>query len=483
VTAPSSLPPPPGARLATLPRRPADEPQEAAVALDPADPRRIVVSYHHAVGAGSDHHPGMTVDVHVAWSEDGGSTWAVADRTTHPEYTRSLDATVAFDTRGHAYLAYIGLDRMTMGTRHGQFLSRSLDGGRTWEPPVTLVSQPETEHEPDFDHIPNLVCDVAAESPYGDTVYVVWDRVLGGARGGTMFITRSTDGGETWSEPHAFSTHPTRLAHTTAVASDGTLYVMVAQSTVGVMYARPGEGEWEIVLLASRDGGESFDGPYPVVVSRARPDASGITGFPRQGGWPVMAIDPRGPGRLHAVWGDYRHGDRDLFATASADGGRTWSDPVRVNDDPVGNGRDQVMHWLAVDPSDGAVYVVFYDRRDDVENRCATVTLARSGDGGRTFANYCWSDRAVDPTAACLGDYLGLAALGGRVCGAWVEDVPAPPGAERGVPSPPGPGERTPDEREWPWGTSAIRVGFADFTVPAQDEVPDPPEELHRLRV
>jgi hypothetical protein len=446
--------PPPGARSTTLPREPADEPQEAAVAIDPTDPRRVLVSYHHAVGAGSDHHPGMTVVAHVAWSDDAGATWTVAEHTTHPEYRRSLDATVAFDSLGRAYLAYIGLDRMALGTRHGQFVSRSLDGGRTWKPPVTLVAHPDTEHEAEFDHIPNLVCD-------GETVYVVWDRVLAGGRGGAMFIVKSTDGGETWSEPRSFSTHPTRLAHTTAVAGDGTLYVLVAQSTVGVMYARPGEGEWEIVVLVSRDGGETFEGPHPVVRSHARADASGIAGFPRQGGWPLLAADPGG--RLHVVWGDYRHGDRDLFASASDDGGRTWSAPVRVNDDPVGNGRDQVMHWLAVDPGDGAVYVLFYDRRDDPDNRRATVTLARSADGGRTFANFAWSDRSYDPTAACLGDYLGLAALGGRVYGAWVEDVPPPPGAGHGVPAPAGPGERTPDEREWPWGTSAIRVGYAEF--------------------
>ena len=118
--------------------------------------------------------------------------------------------------------------------------------------------------------------------------------------------------------------------------------------------------------------------------------------FPRPGGWPVVAIDPRGSGRLFVVWGDYRRRPRIVCAT-SEDSGRTWTEPVRVNDDPRGNGKDQSMQWLAVDPTDGAAYVVFYDRRDDPDNVSATVTLARSTDGGRTFTNYAWSDTASGP--------------------------------------------------------------------------------------
>jgi hypothetical protein len=119
------------------------------------------------------------------------------------------------------------------------------------------------------------------------------------------------------------------------------------------------------------------------------------------------------------------------------------------------------MQWAAVDPENGAVYVLFYDRRDDPENRVATVTLARSTDGGRTFTNHCWSDTRTDATQGCLGDYLGLAAFDGQVVGAWVENVPETP--DGGTPQAPGPGEMAVTDDEWPWGPTAVRVGFADF--------------------
>jgi len=61
---------------------------------------------------------------------------------------------------------------------------------------------------------------------------------------------------------------------------------------------------------------------------------------------------------------------------------------VRVNSNPLHDGTDQFMQWLAVDPVSGAANVIFYDRRGDPENKSATVTLARSSDSGKSFMNY-----------------------------------------------------------------------------------------------
>lgn len=46
-----------------------------------------------------------------------------------------------------------------------------------------------------------------------------------------------------------------------------------------------------------------------------------------------------------------------MFLLASRDGGRTWGAPVRVNDDP--KGAAQMFTWMAVDPVDGSVNIVF----------------------------------------------------------------------------------------------------------------------------
>ena len=108
---------------------------------------------------------------------------------------------------------------------------------------------------------------------------------------------------------------------------------------------------------------------------------------------------------------------------SSKDGGATWSNPVRVNDDPVKNGKAQFFTWMAVDPVDGAVNIVFYDRRDTTGTQTG-LTLARSVDGGRTFVNH---KIDLPPFAVnsrvFFGDYSSISAYDGRVVPAFMHFV------------------------------------------------------------
>jgi hypothetical protein len=119
-----------------------------------------------------------------------------------------------------------------------------------------------------------------------------------------------------------------------------------------------------------------------------------------------------------------------------------------VNDDPLHNGSDQFFQWMAVDPVTGSVYVQFYDRRGDPANRKTRVTLARSVDGGRTFANYDWSDAAFEGQQVFLGDYTWLTVFNNRVYGVWTEAVAPTAGADAG------------QQRR---AATVVRVGVADF--------------------
>ena len=92
---------------------------------------------------------------------------------------------------------------------------------------------------------------------------------------------------------------------------------------------------------------------------------------------------------------------------------------MRVNNDPVGNGKAQLFTWMAVDPVDGSVNVVFLDRRH-TEEPAQEVTVARSTDGGRTFRNL----RVDQEPFACpenifYGDYLAIDAFAGKVVAGW----------------------------------------------------------------
>jgi len=152
-----------------------------------------------------------------------------------------------------------------------------------------------------------------------------------------------------------------------------------------------------------------------------------VPGLTRHNGMPITAVDlsesPR-KGTVYVNWIDQRNGDLDVFAASSLDGGRTWSAPIRVNDD--GKGAAQMFTWMAVDPVDGAVNIVFHDRRG-LSGTMTGVTLARSIDGGKTFVNYALPVAAFEccEKSTFFGDYNGIDAYGGRVVAAF----PVLPGA------------------------------------------------------
>jgi hypothetical protein len=86
-----------------------------------------------------------------------------------------------------------------------------------------------------------------------------------------------------------------------------------------------------------------------------------------------------------------------------------------VNDDTVKNRKAQFFTWMSVDPLDGSVNIVFYDRRD-TDGDLTGLVLARSVDGGKTFMNH---RIPIEPfackTGVFFGDYSGISAFGGRV--------------------------------------------------------------------
>src|SRR5262249_29226154 len=115
--------------------------------------------------------------------------------------------------------------------------------------------------------------------------------------------------------------------------------------------------------------------------------------------------------------------DPDVFLTVSRDGGESWSEPMRVNNDAKKNGREQWFPSVVVDPVDGSVNIVYYDRGAQEGTR-TDVTLARSVDGGRTFAYYKVNEQPYDLSKmGFFGDYLGLDCYGGRVAVLWMHPM------------------------------------------------------------
>ena len=433
-SAPISLPRAPGARVVDV-SPPEARGNEPGIAVNPRNPSQVVGVYQGPA--------------HAVYSTDSGRTFTSATGTAPSDWRTAGDVSVTFDDRGAAYLCYLVFDKLgtTSYWRHGAgrngiYVRRSPDGGATWEKEPVAVRAWYTGRERgvQYEDMPRIFADDSPRSPHAGSLYVGWiewqiDKSI-------MLFARSTDHGKTWSTPIRISTQAgfprddngDVVGFHGVVAADGTIYAV---------------WNWglTIVMATSHDGGRTFS-PSRVVQRVGPPYFGGtgaVPGLGRVFGFPQVGVYAS---NVYVSWSDFRNGDIDVFLAASRDRGRTWSSPVRVTTDSLHSGRDQFFQFLAVDPTDGDVYVQFFDRRDDPENRRTGFTLARSTDGGRSFTNYSWTDSTFEGRGAFLGDYTWLTAYGGRVYGIWAETAEIDSSAD------PARGQRV--------GT-VVRVGTADF--------------------
>jgi hypothetical protein len=245
----------------------------------------------------------------------------------------------------------------------------------------------------------------------------------------------SDDGGETFSEPARVSDpeRPRVVGPQAVLGPDGTLHVSYFdlgddlrdyQGLQGPTY----EGTWSVLTTRSADGGESFE-PSVVVDDEVRPRDRVILIFTM----PPPGLGVGRDGRVYVAWEDARSGDSDVYVGRSMDGGSSWERPVRVNDDPEGNGSTQYLPQLAVAPS-GRVDVIFYDRRDDARDLFNHVYYTSSGDHGETWAANVRSTSDSGPARSGqrylipssrgrndIGMRLGLVASDTRTLAAWAD--------------------------------------------------------------
>jgi hypothetical protein len=405
---------------------------EPSIASNPDDFRQLVTGF--ADQANGDFAPGVSL------SRDGASSWVLAPGGAilpdPPGFSWGLrtvatnlaggDAAVAWGLHNTVFFNTLGFHDNSNPPNNdcsagGLYVYRSDDGGMNWTLPAAgpaIANEQLVFRDKSY-----IAADVSISSPHRGNLYVVWDddhysgcpQVFS-----NNFVQRdisfsvSADQGATWSTPVALASG-CLVAPVPAVAPNGNLFVVWYDCNFGNSAIRQ-------MVRKSTDGGISFQlavaaasglvaPPNPLIGSRFRVNAA----------FPSIATDPTNGDNIYVVWSsDNGPSQTDVFFARSLDGGATWSERLRVNDDPIGNPHDQFFPWIAVGAR-GTIRVMWGDDRLDTVNpggKLYDIFMAQSKDHGASFSpNVRVTNTSSDPdfdgfNGTFIGDYFGLSASG-----------------------------------------------------------------------
>jgi len=384
--------------------QPGSEPDtqiEPDIAIDPSRPTQVVATFQQ------DRFPdGGSVDPGFATSTDGGRTWTTANlpgltKSVGGVFDRASDPAVAFGPDGTAYITTLPFD--ASDCFNGIFVSRSDDGGLTWHDPFLVQKDCAA-----FDDKNWIAVDTFPSSPHYGRIYVAWDRYVGTQ---PEVMRYSDDRGQTWSDLITISTGTDGI---------GVIPVIQANGDVTAVYQNLDNGF--VVSQTSTNGGLTWGPQVNIALFEGTepPDM-------RTGGLPTATVDPV-TGSLYAGWQDARFrsdGLNDVLIWRSTNGGASWTGPVKANPDSSGSGLDKFTPDIAAFGHD--LHVTFLTRKkvgstySNLVNEAYTVSL----DDGGTFAFPVKVGPSADLTWAAvaggkfLGDYMGVAAVGGTAHAVW----------------------------------------------------------------
>src|SRR6267143_6914137 len=242
---------------------------------------------------------------------------------------------------------------------------------------------------------------------FAGRVYVSWTKFTS-AQTSDVMLAYSKNSGSSFS----FSLRPVsnsllNQGSVPVVGPDGTLYVVWNDLS-----------NFQIMEAKSTDGGVSFSNP--VVVSLYVPLHSSHLAHSlfRVNSNPTAAADDTS-GNVYVAWTDYRNGQANVLSSRSLDGGATWSKPLKVNDDTTTS--DHFFPWMTM--SHLLLSIVFYDSRLTPGNLLIDVFYAESAHGGVSFSpNLRVTDQSSDPgTLNFIGDYIGIASNGTLAHPVWTD--------------------------------------------------------------
>jgi len=375
------------------------KPNEITVSVNPLNDENIII--------GSNLNWAYT-------SLSGGTTWT-ENVMVSPIMGVHGDPCVLFDHLGNAYYSHLSNPEGPV-IADQIVVQRSIDSGQTWDDGVGIGLNGEKLQDKEW-----IEADIT-NSVYKGNLYMAWTEFdkygspLPEDKSRIRF-SYSSDQSGTWSVPIVISDTEgdcldddnTMEGAVPCIGPDGQIYIAWS-------------GPAGIYFDKSIDGGHTF-GTDRILADMPGGWAFSVPEIYRCNGMPFTACDisdSKYMGNIYICWSDQRNGSNntDVFLIKSTDGGNTWSQRKKVNDDNTQT--HQFFQNITVDPLTGIVYIVYYDRSRTGTND-TEVRISRSIDGGDTFTTYKISEKSFLPTASVFfGDYIDITAYNGNIYPVWM---------------------------------------------------------------
>ena len=345
---------------------------------------------------------------------DGGKSWQGNDTCTgEPIAFHGGDPGILIDKNGTFVITRLGRSPFV-----GLYSHYSYDHGQTWSS-QKVISTDDLERA-------TLTTDANPASSHYGRSYAAWVKF---ALPFPLMFANTDNGAQTWCTPKQVNNPSNRSAGgDLALGPQGEVYLCWA----GVTENSPFK-EIMVGFGSSINGGDDWH------VTENAFSVNGITGVLanknniRVNGLPSMAVDTTSGSRrgwIYIVTGQKdlapAGSDPDIILYRSTDAGLTWSAGIRVNQDPVNNGKTQYFPNIHIDKF-GAVNIIFYDDRTTT-NDSTGVFLARSVDGGNSWKEYEISDHHFEPAPigglgqGYQGDIIDITSTDSTIWTVWMDN-------------------------------------------------------------
>jgi hypothetical protein len=314
---------------------------------------------------------GKVTSTGITWQKTGltrVSTWNGNGKSKGSTGQFPDHESIHVDSTGRIYITWAQFDGL-QGTHSPVYVAVSTDGGASFSRPVKVTAG----------SVRNNQDQRIVTAPDG-TAYLTFDNGIQGGKGTALYVSKSLDGGRTWSTPFQLAT---------------------------------------------------FQNPVCIFPPYCFNIAGGQ--FRAGGSYPAPAYDPV-RNRLDVVFPDIKGTYAQIyFTSAPASDLTSWTTPAAVA--PAAG--DRFENELSVAPN-GRIDLSFYDRSYSA-NTLVDLTYATSADGGQTWRTARVTPTGFDPSQwgvpsssasgfrPFIGDYNGIVSLSDRAGLVWTGVAPPAP--------------------------------------------------------